>query len=87
MRANVIKNAHSSYEWNLKRTSESELGWGINRYLNVTSAKPLPKLFTVTSSQAKSLITDGLAAGINFVLDKIECKILLEHLAIYYTQC
>jgi len=77
MRANVINNAHLTYEWNPKPISESELGWGINRYLNVTSAKPLPKIFKITSDQAESLIGVGLHAAINAGLDKFEGKILL----------
>jgi len=77
MRANVINNAHESYEWNPKPTSESELGWGINRYLNVTSAKPFPQLFKVTSDQAGSFINVGLHAAINAGLDIFEGKLLL----------
>ena len=65
MRANVIEKAHETYDWNPKPTSESEIGWGINRYLNVTSKKPLPQLFHTTLGQSGRVLQSGLLSAIN----------------------
>jgi len=74
MRANVIKRAHESYDWNPKPTSESELGWGINRYLKVSFTKPLPDLFHLTLGQTERVLNVGLGAGINTGLNLFKGK-------------
>jgi len=78
MRANVVKQAHETYEWNPKPKSESELGWGINRYLNVCMTKPLPDLFQHTLGQTGRNLNSGLGAGINTGLNlfrgKFNCR-------------